>query len=91
MCYLLSIYYTNFEFIYPVCVVFIVHCDCPATSFYGKRYVLYGIYCSIAFISVADEYDALPQSAACFMCKVKQCKDQTCFVSTCGNVYYIIG
>jgi len=66
--YLLSMYYIDFEFVYPVCVVFIVHCDCPATSFYGKRYVLYGIYCSIAFNNVAEEYDAVPQSAASISC-----------------------
>jgi len=53
----------DFEFVYPVSVVFIVNCDCPATSFYGKRYVLYGIYCSIAFNSVAEWYDAVPRSA----------------------------
>jgi len=27
VCYLLSIYYMDFEFVYPVCVVFIVYCD----------------------------------------------------------------
>jgi len=50
----------DIEFVYPVCVVFIVHCDCPAISFYGKRYVLYGIYCSTVFNRVAEGYDSVP-------------------------------